>query len=507
MNLMVVDDDIQIREGITYGIQWKSLGIEKTECYPDAFQALQAIKEENYDIVLTDISMPGLSGIELLKQIKERNPEVIVILISGYEEFEYAKAGIQYGADNYILKPIHLDELTDIIQKTVEKIRKIKKNQDTIREAEKLRFVKGITDQTITDNKKIKMLLNEFYGFERGGPYMLVILQKDEKKELLKPGVQNRTLIRVITDRLAGYPHCILSVDEDNTMVLIHVCNSALFLHNLKAQIMYIVSEINEKAATEGTVSACVQAPITETELGKCWKKGMEMLERKFFMGPTCFISEDILDKNTAGDMEAFEKKRKEFVCYFKMLSRQQIEDFFEIADKALRKNSCRYAQNCVLLNLMQLTQNNSVSIEEDIPERIFACKYFDELMEFWRKSVDQIKDATDKTQGYSREVKGAIEYIKQHYAEKITIADIAESQKMSDGHFSRIFKNETGESVKKYLNNFRISLARKLLLETNMKIYEVGECVGIPEYLYFVQVFKNIEGVSPSEYRKESEI
>ena len=107
---------------MAYGIQWDNLGIDQVECCRNGKEALDILMQGRYELVITDISMPVLSGIELMKLVKEKLPDIHFILISGYKEFEYAQAGVRYGADDYILKPVHLDELIDTVTNVIRKI-------------------------------------------------------------------------------------------------------------------------------------------------------------------------------------------------------------------------------------------------------------------------------------------------------------------------------------------------------------------------------------------------
>jgi two-component system response regulator YesN len=122
MKLLVLDDDIQIREGICKGIDWKSLGFDEVESAGDGFAGILAAREMAPDIVLSDVRMPGMDGLEFLRQVKELFPRIKVFLLSGYDDFEYLQKAIRYGADGYELKPVKLQNLLRLVEEAKEKI-------------------------------------------------------------------------------------------------------------------------------------------------------------------------------------------------------------------------------------------------------------------------------------------------------------------------------------------------------------------------------------------------
>lgn len=123
MKLMILDDDVQIREGIQFGIDWKSLGISEVKSFGDAVSALEELEEFSPQIILADIRMPEMDGLEFLRRVKTKRGSVKVILISAYSDFEYCQRAIQYGAAGYELKPLKVGRLIQTIQETVNQIR------------------------------------------------------------------------------------------------------------------------------------------------------------------------------------------------------------------------------------------------------------------------------------------------------------------------------------------------------------------------------------------------
>ena len=161
--------------------------------------------------------------------------------------------------------------------------------------------------------------------------------------------------------------------------------------------------------------------------------------------------------------------------------------------------------QEFVLKNMQMVSQErnseegNPVQIEKSILE----IRRFDELMVAWTRFLLEKLRKYGEKQKYSYEVQKALGYIRKHYAEKITVEELAEHLEISKGHFSRIFKQQTGVPFVKYLNQYRVDRAEELIRNTNLKVYEIAEKAGIQDYTYFTQVFRSIKGISPSELRR----
>ena len=217
MKLMIVDDDDQIREGMAYGIQWDNFGIVKVICLKNGKEALQHLEEEYFDIVITDISMPVMSGVDLMREARSRYQDISFILISGYKEFEYAQAGIQYGAEGYILKPIHLNELVELVSKVIKKIEErkdIAENQSLVEELEKDQIMRQILRGEMTDNNRISGYLCEKGGFSARHLLLGAVVKDDCKLYRLETDSNVKGIIRnKMTEYLAGYTYMFFQLD------------------------------------------------------------------------------------------------------------------------------------------------------------------------------------------------------------------------------------------------------------------------------------------------------
>lgn len=535
MRLMVVDDDKQIREGITYGIQWENLGIDEAVCFKDGFDALAGAKLKSFDIALLDISMPGMTGIELLQELKKLSPQIAVVLISGFEEFEYARMGMRYGALDYISKPIHLDELTKTVSEVAEKCRKERKDADIVGETERNAFVQKLFHGVKLQTKEVKAFLTGECGFSQSGVFLGVLLRSDVPDALFLDEECFSIVVRKMTEYLGGSQHRYFQVGKEEWYLLIHTVDSALYIFNLKTQVRRMLEKINEELPAGRGISAAIVAPFDAAGLAGSYHKASAMLERTFFEGAKCCLEEggirgeylkECVEKSAGGidghvtenggskengglkenGGETLARLHGQCIRQFHLFSDQELEEWVDAVQKELYKGTKSAAQSFIQVNLAELLSKHAIGGREEWQGNIFDAVYFDEMMLAWRKCLQNLKEEVNGISGYSKEVRQVMGFVKEHYAEKISVEQIAEKMEISAGHLSRMFKAETGNSLKKYINKVRIDQATYLLQNTNMKVYEVAESVGIPDYLYFSQVFKNVTSKTPLEVRKETQ-
>lgn len=507
MRLMIVDDDRQIREGITYGIEWGNLGIHHAECFRNGLEALEAFKKEAFDIVLTDISMPGMSGIELMKEIKQLSPMTAVVLISGYEEFEYAKAAIQYGAKDYILKPIHLDKVTEIIQDIINRAMDEQKVHYIAKETEKTKGFQILMNKWKNERsisvKEMQKYFRDICSFDDRGTFLALLIEDDQNSGCFADNHVEKSIRQKVTEFFAGHKHCIISLDQNRELVIIHAPSSTLYLFNLKHMAQRFQIEINEDPAEKLSLSASLVGPFSLEELFEAYTRCLKLMDLRYFRGEKQFYSSDE-EQSGSADPEVLENIFEQMTKGFGRLKFDECEDLCDKAEKELQWLKREEVENFIFLQFQESsTKNFTDEKPEELMRQLRQCRSFTETMKLWRQKLEKRKEKEAGIYGLSKEMREAILFIQQNYEKRITTEDVAEYMHMSSGHLSRLFRKELNESPKRYLNLYRIRIAENLLKTTNMKIYEVADQVGISDYKYFAQVFKSITGVKPLDIRK----
>lgn len=533
MRLMVVDDDKQIREGITYGIQWENLGIDEAVCFKDGFDALAGMKAGLFDVALLDISMPGMTGIELLQELKRLDARIAVILISGYEEFEYARMGMRHGALDYISKPIHLDELTKTVLAVVEKCRKERGDAGIVEVAGRNGFMQRLFQGMVLSSEEVRRFLTEECGFPKTGVYMGVLLRSDSPDGLFLDEECAGKVVQAMTESLGGFLHRYFQVGKEEMYLLVHTADSALYLFNLRVQVRRMLEKMNAELGKGRGLSAAIVCPLDAAGLAGSYGRASALLERTFFEGPGCCLEEaggDFQDgmkkglrgrecrgeEKTSGPgikdagesgVEKLARLHGQCMQRFHLFDVKGLEDWQDAVRKEMYRCTKEDVHNFIKVNAAELLHEYKVSGQGCRWEELYRASYFTEMFPVWRECLVKLKEEVDETCGYSKEVQRVINYVKEHYAERIGVEQLADAMELSAGHLSRLFKAQTGISLKKYINKVRIEQALYLLKNTNMKVYEVAERVGIPDYLYFSQVFKHETAKTPMEVRKETRI
>lgn len=506
MRLMIIDDDDQIRDGMAYGIQWDNLGIDQVECCRNGKEALDILMQGRYELVITDISMPVLSGIELMKLVKEKLPDIHFILISGYKEFEYAQAGVRYGADDYILKPVHLDELIDTVTNVIRKIEQQQedtKNRAVQERAEKERLLKQIIRGQITEERAIRKILKESCGFPRIDALIGAAVKSNHVDFRWEYGGGGWELFRKkVTEHLAGYTYIGTILNEKELFLLIDVPDSTLRIFHLQQQIRKMLDDINRRCEQNSFSIGISEAgyPKDISYLYVCAQKALE--GQWFTEKGTCLFYQDCF-KGGQKEMQT-EEWNQEIIQHIKEENQETLKKCLENIGEMLIHCRKEDVQEFLFQNMMYVTRKfEKVILSQEIRRQIDMSESFAESMELWTDFLQKVIQQYTVSKKYGREIRFALEYIAGHYMEKITTEELAEHLEISSGHFSRLFKKQVGVSFVKYLNQYRMDQAEKLLKNTNLKVYEVAERVGIPDYIYFTQVFRSIKGMVPTDIRK----
>lgn len=504
MRMIIVDDDVQIREGMRDGIDWKAIGIDFVESFGNVQEALQDMQRHQTDIVITDIKMPEISGIEFLKRVREMDSFINVILISGHADFEYAKEGIRYGARDYILKPIKVRDLIRVIQDTVQviiKSRKSKEEQIKAEEVNKEKFIQDLLSGKLVDRNIILESSNRYFGLNLGNFIFCAIIEK-------RSGLTNEYLEEV--RNIVGEGILSSQLDEEKAVLLCAASNSTIYNINLKYSLMNKL--LDKKADFVG-----ISEVHNVEEAGKALKEAMCCLNRSFIKGEVrgyIYQQKDFEEKRKIKLEEVqlkllgFWEKGEETECY------KWFDEFRSVIQKEYLTDK-EDMVNLICANILymkgHLASGRSIGFEmssEQVKDELEEAASLVDLIEIWkniyRKFFDFQKNANETE--YPIDVQKAIRFIYEHYGERISAKIIADYVGKSENYFRLYFKNVTGISIKDFINNYRIEQAERLLKYSDIYVYEVGEHVGFQDYAYFSKVFKKIKGCSPKSIRKIEE-
>ena len=508
IRLMIVDDDVQIREGIRLGIDWESIGVAEAKSYADGIGALADFGHFRPQIILADIRMPGMDGLEFLRHIQERDSSVKVVLISAYSDFEYCQKAIRYGAAGYELKPLKVGRLIQTIQEMVKAVREEEEGKEAYEryvETYKEKMTEELLAGRVTDRNVILGILKRYFGLEGAGNLICMAAEADWPAEEAELQQLEQAFHAVSGENMALFRH------GREFVVLAKTVNSALYILETQNRLKGIVRKLMGEIKPAGTVSAGISGLVGPEEIAKGYRQARKQLDLRFSRGPSWTGISGMDGLAQTGEklyipecwQTALETRDREKIAaavdvmmeYLRSASGSESEEVFEFLMEALGQ-------------LLQVTGKKDGIWIREAREEIRGCLFLEEYLELWQRQCLKAIDAYEEEQGrkYSANIRRALSYIRRHYAEDISAEQVAGQIGKTPNYFSSIFKKEVGMAFREYLNRCRAEEARKMIETSDLLIYEIAERVGYKDYAYFSQVFKKITGESPTSLRGRKE-
>jgi len=522
LKVILVDDEIQAIEYLKELINWEDYGFEIVAVATDGKRAFEYAKEFKPQLVIADISMPGMNGLELCEAISKHNPNCKFILLTAYSEFEYAKKAIQLGVSNYLLKHT-IDEKT-----LLEELGKIKQEI-----AHQLSVKEIVTKHTmrhyIEGDEEPDLKMKEDWHFTKDNKETLVMLvvKRDTPYKLISTGdylgIPIINVEQQIKKHIANLTEKFEFVDvikyKEGQHILFfklkeQCSNRIIFLR------FYSVAEnINEMLATETgcTFSAAITntslAEIKISELYQKCEKAFEFLPVKgraqvlkvdeYTNFPFDGNKEQEVNQYIHPIMQALESTKQSEID-------KSIEKLFEYIkhpffDPNILRTCCIGLEREIRWWRNERDLPTLKKSSEVVYQKLFNCYALEEMKEALKEvcklCAHQMMDKN--INAYSKKIQKAIHYLNEHYADDLVVLDVANALEISESSLGKSFKLETGYSVLEYLKMIRMYQAKQLLKNTNLKVYEISELVGYKTSQYFSQVFIKSVGVNPLEYRE----
>jgi len=493
--VLLVDDDRDILNNLCSGIDWPVYGIENVLCACDGEAALGVIRQRHVDILITDISMPNLDGLQLVRQARAHQPDIRCILLSSYSDFVYAKEAISLGVENYLIKPINTEELDNSIRKSLDNIAMRKSNIHTLLSDNVL--YRWVTDDISADDFVLHARHIGVNPYFRN--YCVVLLRSLQKKPL------NHILAPFLLE-FAKKCDIYRFVNYDGHQVLIFGAHS--------------ITQQAVGDALERCLSGSAQARDLSAAVGTV-AEGAECISSSYQSAMECLM----MFPNGSGHRVTLAHSHPvtEVSSYqLSLITEHLRSDTFD--DSALPSwyeelfaplKSCGLEQLNAFIDtlVVRLALHLSTGglIEGSAKERILGLTYhfdgepLEEELQKWFLNLLSICRVFVKTHGgsFSPITFSAISYISDHYADYVSIKDFCAKFNMNASYLGLLFKKETGIYFNDYINQTRISHAIRLLKTSGLKIAEICAKVGFGNTSYFILCFKKQTGVSPAKFRQ----
>jgi len=522
---LLVDDEEDVITAILHKIDWNGLGFGVPRYAHNGLEALDMAEESMPDVVMTDIKMPYMDGLELSRQLKELYPGIRIIIFSGFDEFEYAKEAIRLEAEEYILKPIDPDELRQVFTRIRELLDKEADERQNIEKlshyyAESLpllqeNFYTALIEGRVPEGRIKGYLLN--YQIDLKGPYYCTVILHTSTSAV--PEGLNPVLLAVSVRRLAEerlrerWTGRLFTYLGDTVMIaqlakqeeIIELTDScdrfcrlagSVCKATVTAGIGFLTEDLSGFAhsmdgASEAVSYRALYGTGKAINIAEVMQKGGEDSGKE----SSKQLLDDIFRKiRTGEDQETAAQVKKYLAAASAGRATLQQYRFFVID---LVSEVHRFAADNRLDAEQIFEKYESLgNIEQMDPEEL-AGWMTDVLT---RMSGMIQEERSDKTQSF---VIRAQDYVRDHYAdENLSVEGVCHTLGVSAAYFSTVFKKETGKTFVSYLTDFRMEKAASLLNSDDAKTYVVAKQVGYSDPNYFSYVFKRKFGLTPSKYR-----
>ena len=533
--ILLVDDEILVRDAIKENIDWKSMDCELVGDCENGKEAAEFVKEHPVDIVLTDILMPYMDGMELSNFLHDNYPEIVIVIFSGFGEFEYAKKAIQYGVSEYLLKPVTAMELTGVIEKMKKKVEQqrlekskmdaLTQNSEEYRKNKQIirsKNIEALVNCTTDVNASIERLAEMGIDISAAS-YRVAIFDIDLYSGMYQLDTEKRQesalmafVLFNISDEIVTREEAGIAYQEGNNRV--GILFQEKWGRNFTSRTKEICHEIQEK--TKEVMGFDVSMGI-----GK-WVKKPEELIQSHDMAAQTLQYRYLLGGNILIDMEeqhpvqeiAIEDDLAELKEAMKTGQKELVYQTLIKIENSIRQALMEKSRACMYLQQVIRTMDNACEdvsadmdrIREDRDEllrQVTDQKFFEDACKVVQKHTDRIFEILSElnTSSSERQARLAIDYIQKNYMDPdLSLNSICSYLNISTSYFSTIFKDETGETFTEVLIRTRMEKAKELLENTTLKNYEIAEKVGFSDPHYFGISFKKMTGCTPTEYARE---
>lgn len=517
-SLIVVDDEEIIREGISCFVPWNDMDYKVVACFEDGKEAIEYLKSNQVDIVLTDIRMLEISGLEIAKYVYESELDTKVVIISGYQDFEYAKKAIEYNVKNYILKPTDYQEIIKVftvIKKELDRQRqkkaceqKEKEYMDEIIQMVKEQFYYDLVVGGLRDKQDIEKRIQRLnlYIEPSNTRCCLVDMKIENYEKYLKEKWQYEK--ERFTVAIRNYIH---NQEYDNinyVYVYSHfdrftiLAMSSRFSDN-ETMTAEVISQLTEMKVSLNEILGT----STIFEIQEVYNNLLELARRRE-------LFQFNISKNYSAKSNKLKEKAGLLVSYLRQKNFEEAINMFDnfidnIGELPIGKVHSLTIELFQIISdkLFQIDKSYTNFIQENLNYGLITetkeIEYIRRLGENILKDIEKYERNENGDEALDDVIRTVKEYIEQNYARDISMEDMAERVFFSPVYFSRFFKQHTGENFTDYLIKVRMKYACILLKENKYKVYEISEKVGYKTCRYFIKLFKQYTGYTPKDYQK----
>lgn len=524
LKVVIADDDARMRSQIRMSIDWAAIGLEFIGAASNGLDALEMIERLHPDILITDVHMPGCSGLDLIQRAKAILPQLEAVIISEHAQFEYVQRAIRFDVCDYLLKPIRSQQIMQTLQRLavrcknkkqisseIENLRKSSREDALLLQDRMMRdllsdSIKSTDAQSIWQNYRFQfdaeclqlVLLQIDYDDARISPTQLHILENKTSQAFSQALNDScRTMMIHISE---GFGGMLIGFDEAKKESIHEEMRKCL--NQLSSQ-----SDLFGDAELTLAAAPIITDPQQLVEANKC---AQQLLKERIAHGGGRILQNppQRWDWNV---QEMLKPVRQAIAELAESGSFQALE---AALDRLEKDAICRNANGAEIYEtirsaahvfLIQMQAADGKQKFEAFIAKMAHTGRAEKLFDLLRWMILDELDAFNKRKrsDWSRPIRLATEYVQKHYQEPITLEKICAEVGFSVSYFSSMFKRETGENFVRFLTRTRMERAKELLVQTNMPVSEICAQVGYSDLKYFTQTFRRETELSPGQYRK----
>ena len=534
-NILIVDDEQLIRQGLRARIEYLGIDVDEIFEAENGLMALRLQEEHPIDVVITDIRMPDMDGLELIQEMQKKNNQIKFVVLSGYAEFSYAETAIRLGVKAYLLKPVSNDDLKAAFDKAYKEMEQTASVRQEVQMKKRMDREKQVYQQ--------EKALNALFSSQEAGAVTREQLCKlcgyDEK--MWAGGAESVLYLAILHINKESFEHQRFR-PVDHELVRFMIRN---IFEEIQAPCeKLLVNSLSDTRQMYGIFIGDDKKKL-RMEVERIYLRMRSVLEKKMGIYLTIGVSRcrsQLEGKETSEARQALKQRiiygkaniyfyedirilgEQEFPVSQLHLLEQYIEhnEIFKVknlvqeifSEELVKKYGSAYLRIMwirilnLLLHHYERRGRNAAEIEKmlqnyNLLDRIQSLQEIrQKIMEMVMEcvSTESVADANTRSK-----IQMAIGYIQEHFAENLTVNVLAEHYGMSPNYFSSMFKKEMSRSAVNYITELRINQARELLYHSELSVVDISKKVGYEDSQYFFRVFKKYLGMTPLQYREES--
>ncbi len=512
MKALIVDDEPAIVDVIISNIDWAKLGVEEALQASNVPQAQDIIEACNPEIIISDIEMPQHTGLDLLEWYREKSYEGEFLFLTSHERFDYASHAIHLGASEYLLKPFDVAVMEGALKKLIQKIKESKASSEMKNKMlEKQLMTLLFEDHTL---QEVQRLRNDIEGdFLGDDEYTLVLTklsQVDTDKQKIHASLLKFMLENIHSEILTGNPDGVMAhcFDMHDYCYVVTVCVKG---DDYKEKCQELTNEIGKLFT--GTLTCIVCNPTRPEEFFDTYQRCSQIISN-YIAGIGTIYTEseyEATDNHIVPLLD--EGKLSEFLSNKEKIGlmvylRETLNTLIQAKTLSVHEMSLMNQQIMQGVYSYLAARNVSATelfLEDELKDlSVKSAQSVTDMIKWVNYFVDRAFQCVDSVKEGNSLIEKINQYIYKHYSEDIGRNEIAAEFYLNPEYLSKIYKKQTGVSLKDYINEYRIKQAKVLLEDDSLKISEVASIVGFENFTYFSTTFKKYTSLTPNQYRKK---